>query len=270
MNTDQGSAPLRNNSASLRKALSILMRFGDDPSGEGYTITQLSRDLDLNKSTIVRLMQPLLETHFLEPGEAPGSYRLSWRNARLGQTYLASVRPDRDMHQVLLDLSSRTTETSHLVRAATPYVVYIDKVDSPHSVRMVSRIGNTQAMYSTSVGKCILAHADEEAVQAVLAEGMPARTPATITTEEELRKELALIREQGWAIDDVENEDGIRCVAAPVFDAEGRCSHAISTSGPVSRVPRERVPQLVPLVTAAAADISRRMGAPADRIRGAS
>lgn len=261
MSTASPASP-RNNSASLRKALAILQRLGDDPGGEGLTITQLAADLDLNKSTVTRLIQPLLETSFVEQAPDTSAYRLSWETARLGQAYLAGVRPDRDMQKTLHELSQATRETVHLVRAAAPHVVYIDKVDSPHAVRMFSRIGSTQPMYSTSVGKCILAHADEGTIRTVVDAGMPARTPTTITTEQQLRDELARIREQGWAIDDVENEDGIRCVAAPIFDSSGGCTHAMSISGPISRVPKDRVPELVPLVTAAAAEISRRMGAP--------
>lgn len=250
----------RNNSASLRKALAILQYLGDDTVGEGRTISQISDALELNKSTVTRLLQPMTESFFIEQIPPSGGYRLSWETARLGQAYLAGVRPSQDMHQLLADLSEATSETVHFVRAATPYVVYIDKVDSPHAVRMFSRIGNTQPMYSTSVGKSILAFDTEEAVRTVVDAGMPRRTDTTITTEAALREELARVREQGWAIDDVENEDGIRCVAAPVFDASGGCTHAISVSGPLSRVPRSRVPELSLLVTQTARDISRRMG----------
>ncbi|MGO3147010.1 MAG: IclR family transcriptional regulator [Leucobacter sp.] len=259
MNVNTLTQP-RNNSASLRKALSILRYLGEDIEGEGRTITQISEALDLNKSTVTRLLQPMSEMFFVEQVPTSTAYRLSWETARLGQAYLAGVRPSQDMHLLLADLSSATAETVHFVRAATPHVVYIDKVDSTHAVRMFSRIGNTQPMYSTSVGKSILAFDTEDAIQAVFEAGMPARTDTTITTEADLRTELELIRKQGWAIDNVENEDGIRCVAAPVFDASGDCTHAISVSGPITRVPMSRVPELAALVTNTAKDISRRMG----------
>ncbi|MCM3658710.1 IclR family transcriptional regulator [Agromyces mediolanus] len=251
----------RNNSSSLRRALAILLQLGEDRSGEGYSLAELGELLQLNKSTILRLMQPMIEEHFIEAGDSQGHYRLSWRSAQLGQSYLNAVSIDRDMHDVLIQLSRASQETTHLVRAALPRVVYIDKVDSPLAVRMFSRVGNTQPMYSTSVGKAILAQLDEAAVHAVLEAGMPRRTPRTITDEAALRHDLALTRERGWAIDDVENEDGIRCVAAPVFDQHGQCSHAISLSGPVSRVTSERVPELSALVVASANEISRRLGA---------
>lgn len=260
MTRSESQTPQRNNSASLRKALTILMHLGEDHAADGLTAAQLSRELEINKSTVLRLLQPLLDSHFVEFSDF-GAYRLSWQNARLGQGYLAGIRVDLDMHSVLVNLTSTTRETSHLVRAAAPDVVYIDKVDSPLSVRMFSRVGNTSPMYSSSVGKCILAFANEDVITSVMAEGMPARTPATITTEDGMREELAIIRQQGWAIDDIENEDGIRCVAAPIFDSEGSAQYALSISGPVSRVTTERVPELVPVVQTAATDVSQRLGA---------
>lgn len=252
--------PPRNSSASLRRALSILLCFGDDTSGRGLTVSEVGEALGLNKSTVSRLIQPLLSYNFIEAGERPGSYKLSWQNASLGQAYLSSVRADRDMHPVLLSLSSRTRETVHLVRANPPRVVYIDKIDSPHAVRMVSRVGNTQPMHCTSVGKSILAFADESTLDLVIQAGLPRHTAATITNPAELRAELGTIRERGWAMDNVENEEGIRCVAAPIFDADGECSFAISISAPANRITYEKAFQLAPLVTEAAAEVSRRLG----------
>lgn len=257
----------RNNSASLRRALSILLCFGEDPSGQGLTVSEVGEALDLNKSTVSRLIQPLMAYDFIEVGEHPGSYKLSWQNASLGNAYLASVRADRDMHPVLLSLSSSTRETVHLVRASPPRVVYIDKIDSPHAVGMVSRVGNTQPMHCTSVGKSILAFAGEEALKLVIEAGLPRHTAATITNPADLRAELLAVRERGWAMDNVENEEGIRCVAAPIFDADGDCSFAISISAPSNRITYEKAFQLAPLVTEAASEISRRLGGTFNRRR---
>ncbi|HLS02418.1 MAG TPA: IclR family transcriptional regulator [Beutenbergiaceae bacterium] len=257
--TSQSTTP-RNHSVSLRRALAILTHFEAD-NGEGFTVSEISSALEINKSTVSRLIQPLIAHHFLEHGERPNSYRLGWRNANLGQRYLANVRADRDMHTVLLDLTRRTRETTHLVRSTPPMVVYIDKIDSPHAVRMFSRVGNTQPMHCTSVGKSILAHSSEETVESVIATGLPARTPATITTPEELWAELDVIRQRGWAMDNVENEDGIRCVAAPIFDSEGDCNFAVSVSGPVSRITYENAFDIAPSVIEAAKEVSHRLGA---------
>lgn len=251
----------RNNSASLRRALAILLELGSERPDREITIADLSKSLGFNKSTVLRLMQPMIETQFIEHGDNPGSYRLGWRNAYLGQSYLAGMSLERDMHDVLVHLTQQTKETSHLVRHAQTMAIYIDKVDSPLAVRMFSRVGNAQPLHSTSVGKCILAHADESLFRMVFDAGVAKRTPATITSEKAMRTELERIRVQGWAIDDIENEEGIRCVAAPVFDADGNCTHAVSVSGPVSRVTKSRVSDLAPLVVEAAKEISRRNGA---------
>ncbi|AXI80919.1 IclR family transcriptional regulator [Peterkaempfera bronchialis] len=251
---------LRNNSASLRRALSILLQLGEATDGTGYSVAELCAELDMNKSTLLRLVQPLLEARFIE--QLPnGRYRLGWRNAQLGNVYLAGLDLPRSMHDVLQKLASQTRETVHLVVADYPNIVYIDKVDTAHPVRMFSRIGHSAPAYCTSVGKAMLAHATAETVDLVIENGMPARTPRTITTAEGLRAALSRIRKQGYAVDDVEHEEGIRCVAAPVFDQSGACSSAISVSAPAERIPSEKVPELAPLVIAAAHEISTRLGA---------
>ncbi|WP_283135062.1 IclR family transcriptional regulator [Rhizohabitans arisaemae] len=250
----------RNNSASLRRALSILLQLGNDTGGGGYSLVELATELEMNKSTLLRLLQPLTEARFVEQLNS-GHYRLGWRNAQLGQVYLAGVDLHRTMRDVLQQLATQTSETVHLAIADFPSIVYVDKVDSLHPVRMFSRIGNQQPAYSTSLGKAMLAHAPAETVQVVVSNGMPARTSQTITTADGLCAELAAIRERGYSIDDIENEEGIRCVAAPIFDVSGMSSSGISVSGPVERVTRERVSELGPLVIAAANEISRRLGA---------
>lgn len=252
--------PPRNNSTSLRRALSILLCFGEDTSGQGLSVSNISEKLEINKSTVTRLIQPLLSYNFVEEADRPGTYKLSWQNASLGLAYLSSLRADRDMHPVLLSLSETTRETVHLVRATPPRVVYIDKIDSQHAVRMVSRVGNTQPMYCTSVGKAILAFSSAETLEQVIDAGLRRLTAATITDPDDLRMELQQIRDRGWAMDNVENEEGIRCVAAPIFDADGDCNFAISISAPVARITYDKALQLAPVVTEAAAEISRRLG----------
>ncbi|MFJ6141646.1 IclR family transcriptional regulator [Kitasatospora sp. NPDC092286] len=251
---------LRNNSASLRRAISILLQLGDETDGTGYSIAELCERLGLNKSTLFRLIQPLLEARLVEHLPS-GRYRLGRRNAQLGNVYLTGLDLPRSMHDVMQNLAAQTRETVHLVVADFPNIVYIHKVDSPHSVRMFSRIGNSAPVYCTSVGKAMLAHAAPATVDLVIESGMPRHTPRTITTAEDLRSALSEIRQRGYAIDDIEHEEGIRCVAAPVFDHSRACTSAVSVSAPADRLPRERVPELAPLVIAAANEISTRLGA---------
>lgn len=256
--TDLGG---RNNSASLRRALAILLQLGEDSHGEGFTVAELCTLLEMNKSTLLRLLVPLCDARLAEHSPVTGRYRLGWRNAQLGQSYLDSLDLGSSMKDILQKLTADTNETTHLVISDIPEVIYVDKVDSLHAVRMFSRIGNHSPMHCTSVGKAILAFADDAAIEKVVAFGLAKRTPNTRTTEAELRTDLVLIRERGYAVDDVENEPGIRCVAAPIFDRTGAVTAAVSVSGPVARVTRGRVPELGQLVIGAAAAVSERLGA---------
>jgi DNA-binding IclR family transcriptional regulator len=253
---------LRNNSASLRRALSILLRIGEDsPDGRGHTLAGLAGDLDLSKSTLLRLLAPLCEARLVEQVPETGRYRLGWRTAQLGSAYLEQADLPGIARDVLRGLSEQTRETVHLVLADLPDVVYVGKVDSPQPVRMFSRIGTRQPAYCTAVGKAILAHASDSAVQDVIDAGLAARTPRTHTSAAALCADLAAIRARGYAVDDVENEPDIRCVAAPIFDHDGAVTSAVSVSAPASRIGPGQVPGLGALVIAAADEISRRLGA---------
>lgn len=259
--TPPATASTRNNSASLRRGLGILLWLGADGDPGGATLTELADALGMNKTTVLRLLAPLVETRLVEREVTTGRYRLGSRTAQLGQVYLERLDLRGVAHDVLVALTADTGETSHLVIADLPDVVYVDKVDSPHPVRMHSRIGSRQPVYCTGVGKALLAHSGEEAFRQVVAHGMPRRTPNTLTSPGELRAALGAIRARGYAVDEVENEVDIRCVAAPAFDHTGAVACAVSVSGPAGRVTAERVSDLGALVTAAAATISQRLGA---------
>lgn len=262
MGVAASEAGVRNNSASLRRALGILLRIGEDSvDGRGHTLAGLAADLDLNKSTLLRLLAPLCEARLVEQVPETGRYRLGWRTAQLGSAYLEQADLPATARDVLRGLNEETRETVHLVIADLPEVVYVGKVDSPQPVRMFSRIGNRQPAYRTAVGKAILAHAGDAAVQRVIDAGLPPRTPRTHTTAAALRADLARIRSRGYAVDDVENEPDIRCVAAPIYDHEGAVGSAVSVSAPATRLGLDQVPQLSALVIAAADEISRRLGA---------
>lgn len=251
----------RNNSSSLRRALDILFHLAGPTAASGMTLSELAEDLSVNKSTASRLLAPLTEARLVERDESTGGYRLGSRTAQLGQIYLERLDLRAAARESLIGLVEATGETVHLVIADLPEVVYVDKFDSPQSVRMYSRIGNRMPAYSTSVGKAILAHANENAVAAVIDHGMPRRTDTTHTTAQGLRADLAVIRELGYAVDNSENEPDIRCVAAPIFDHNDVVTSAISASGPANRVTPERESHLGVLVISAADRISRLLGA---------
>jgi DNA-binding IclR family transcriptional regulator len=251
----------RNNSSSLRRALSILLFLAEDHGHPlGATLTDLAVGLGLSKSTVLRLVAPLREVRLVDQDAESGRYQLGPQNALLGQLYLERLDIRRTAAPHLQQLAQEVRETVHLVAFDPPEIVYIDKVESPQAVRMHSRIGGRQPAYCTATGKLFLTHVAEDVLEQVVAAGMPARTPNTITTPDRLRTELAAIRERGYAVDDVENEPDIRCVAAPVFDHNGAVTTALSVSGPASRITPERVTEVGELVAETARAISRRLG----------
>jgi DNA-binding IclR family transcriptional regulator len=251
----------RNRSGSLRRALAILEALIEPSArGSGLSLTELAAATGLNKATLLRLSEPLVETSLVSR-DGRGRFALGVGALRLGEAYLAGVDLRGAARPVLEELAAETGETAHLVVFDEPYVVYLDKVDSPSAVRMHSRIGGRMPLYCTAAGKAMLAWLPDEVVERVLALPTPGRTPSTLTSAAAVRKDLQLIRERGWSLDDVENEPEIRCVGAAVFDRSGAVVAACSLSGPDQRITPARARELGPRIRAAADAIGRRLGA---------
>jgi DNA-binding IclR family transcriptional regulator len=211
---------------------------------------------------VLRLLAPLRDARLVELAPDSGRYRLGPRCAYLGEIYLDRLDLRTLAHGVLQQMVEQTGETAHIVTFDFPEMVYIDKVEGASTVRMFSRIGSRQPAHCTAVGKAFLAFSAEQTTERVIAAGLPSRTPNTIVDPEELRLELARVRERGWALDDVENETELRCIGAPVFNHSNQVVAAVSISGPAARVSRDRAEELGPRVKACAAEISRRLGRP--------
>ncbi|MQA96300.1 MAG: helix-turn-helix domain-containing protein [Streptosporangiales bacterium] len=241
----------------LVKGLALVDLISEHPSG--LRLGDVTERAGLPKGTALRLLDTL-QAHHLVRVDADGRYRLGPRCAAWGTAFLDGVELRslaRDLLERMVELSS---ETCHLGVEDGGRVLYLDKVDSPHSLRMVSRVGGTMPLHSSGLGKAMLPHLPAEFIDGVLAGGLERRTENTIVDPEALRRELARVRDQGYAVDDVENEEGVRCVAAPVFDHQGRVAAAISVAGPAHRMTRGRIDTLSPKLMAAARELSQRLG----------
>jgi len=261
MNVDL--TPRRNSSASLRRALAILDYVRSRPADSGgASLTQLAEGVGVNKSSVLRLSAPLVEAGLLTRDARTGRFRLGPAALSLWQAYLDQMDLRSVASEHLRGLMRRTGHTCHLVLLDGHDVVYADKVENTTTVRMASRIGSRRPAYRTAVGKAILAFSPADLVEDVIAAGLPAATPRTVTDPEVFTEELRRVRERGYAIDDRENEPEVRCVAAPVFDHNRDPVAAISVSSLASRLPAARVRELGPQVAAVAARISDDLGAP--------
>jgi IclR family acetate operon transcriptional repressor len=258
----------RNQSSSLRRALDVLAAIAlACESGSLPNLTEVAANSGVNRSTVSRLLQPLIDVRLVEQDAETDRYRLGPHTARLGQIYLQHLEVNDVAGPVLQALVDESQETAHLgVRDETD-VVYVDKHESPLSVRTGSRIGSRQPLYSTAMGKVLLAYAARPVFDAMVRKGLPRRTATTITDPDALRAEIDRVRADGYAIDDQENELGIRCIGVPVFDHRGAVVAAISLSGPATRMTVERLKELSPFVMSAAAGVSRRLAAPEEVVR---
>lgn len=246
-------------SRTVDRALAVLLEVGERGS-DGLSLAECAAVLGFSKPTTHRVLRTLTARGFLRADRERGVYTLGVASLRLGMDFLVQLDVRREALPLLRELADETGETVHLGVLEGSDVVYVEKVESRHAVRMFSRIGHTMPAYSTGVGKAILAFLPPEALDAALPERLVARRPRTITDPAALRAQLAEIRGRGYSIDDCENEEGIRCVGAPVLDHAASVVAAISVAGPETRVTQERVPDLGGLVSAAALALSLRLG----------
>lgn len=253
------SAPRRTLS-SVTTAARLLKQFS--PSRRELGVTELAGQLGVAKSTVHRLLVTLEAERLIEQNPETGRYRLGLAVFELG----AAASSPSDLHQaVLLPMSVLRVRTGETVQTAVldgREVVYVERLESPHTLRLFLTIGQRNHAHCTGTGKCLLAHLDA-AVLGRLLNGweLVARTPATITDHAELRRELKRIRSQGYAVNDHESEPGVLSMAAPIMDATGRVVAAMSVAGPADRIEPRRH-EVTRLVIEAAAMASSRMSWP--------
>ena len=151
-------------------------------------------------------------------------------------------------------------ESSNLATLDRNAVVYIEQVPAPRMVRMFTEPGNRVPPHATGTGKVLLAYHGEEVAESVIQQtGLVRFTPHTVTDPRRLRQELAAIREQGYAVDSEEMEEGVRCLAAPVFGPDGKILAAMSVSGPAGRLNEARLEELIPHIKRIAGEFSRNL-----------
>ena len=242
----------------VAKALSILDRLAAY-SEAGASLMELSASLKMPKSSTHRYLATLLDLRLAER-VGDERFRLGTKVIELAGSFLASSELQKDSEAILNEIAEVSGETTHLAVPSGTEVVYIAKVEGRHTLGMFSHIGARLPMHCTALGKSILAFSSPDRIQDVLPELSKPRTPNTITSEKALRDELDLIRLQGFAIDNEENELGIRCTGAPILDYTGKAIAAMSISGPRDRMDQARCLELGPLLREAALRISRRKG----------
>lgn len=225
-------------------------------------IMELSGSLGYHKSTTHRLVNSLVCMGYIRQDEESLKYSLSLKFLDIGSKILEQTNMASLIHPSLKKLSEQTGETVHLVRREGTEAVYIDKVESNvSSIRMVSRVGSRVPLYCSGVGKALLAELSDEEIREVWeASDIRRLTPYTITSLDELMARMKTVRAAGYAIDDEENEEGVRCVAVSLPDYHKEPVYALSISAPVGRMGQERMEELERDVLAFKQELAKTLG----------
>ncbi len=244
---------------SVDRALKIIQYVSKEKEGLG--VTELASLLDINKSSVYKLLSTLVEHGFIEQDQETKKYRLGYKYLELSSILLDSIDLRTEAKPYLKKLEQLTNEVIHLVVYDQGEIVYIEKLEGNETLRTHSKIGRRAPIHCTSVGKVILAHLPEHERQALIEKfGLPKHTENTITNREQFLKELKKIYELGYAVEKEENEIGVSCIAAPIFDHRGNVTAAVSISAPSIRMTDERLTQLRPVIMDVGKQISRRLG----------
>ncbi|MEH6942252.1 IclR family transcriptional regulator [Bacillus sp. JJ722] len=244
---------------SVSRALDIITILSLKKGGLG--VTEIASQIDINKSSVYRILSTLVQYGYVEQDPDTGRYKLGYKFLEISSKLLESIDLRTEAQPFLKELENETNEVIHLVVYDQGEVVYIEKLEGNELLRMHSRVGKRAPMHCTSVGKAILAHLPTNVVSTILHQkGMPVHTDRTITDKEEFMKELVKVKENGCAYDLEENEYGITCIAAPIFDHLGKVIAAVSISGTTIRMTDQRLEQLQKRMIQVGKQISIRLG----------
>ena len=224
-------------------------------------VSEIAAKTGLHKSTAHRILMALEYNDIIGQNQETGNYYLGMKLFKLGNQATARIQLREVAKPYLIQLMEETKETVHLAVLDEKQVLYLEKVEGPHALRMPSRVGRRIPTYCTSLGKAMLSCLEAEQVKEHLqGPRLKAYTPNTIKNVEGLLKDLARIRLRGYAMDNEEIELGLRCVGAPIRDYSGCMVGAVSVAGPSARLSLEKLPWLGAKVINVVASISRDLG----------
>ena len=229
---------LQHPTRALTRGLRIIDILASSP--DGLPLTEIARKAGLSKSSTHRLLQTLVQESFATQDGDSSRYRLSLKLISLSSNLIAGLGLDQLVRPLLEELSQATKQTIHLALWDSSVAVYAQKIDPPGIIRMYSQVGKRVPMYCTGIGKAILAFLPKErAKEVIAAEALRPHTPNTITKPRALLEHLTLIRARGYALDEEEHEEGIRCIATPLLDRQNQVLGAVSITTLAFRIDKE-------------------------------
>lgn len=252
--------PAESTSTAVERALSILESVAE--SSRGMTNSGLSRRLNIPKSSASYILRVLEKRDYLRR-DTDGRYRLGLKLMSLIGGAMTHLDVREIARPVLKDFlqKSRLPE-AHLAVLDNGRAVYIEKEEAETSfIKMDIWVGHRLPVHTTAIGKILVAFLpDEEILRILELRGMEKKTKRSITNPQKILREAERVRKYGFAVDDEENAEGVRCIAAPIYDVHGKVIAALGTSSIILHIDEAHLPKIVELVKKAAAQVSRGMG----------
>jgi IclR family transcriptional regulator, acetate operon repressor len=229
---------------------------------DGITLTELSAHLGQSAATMYRVLVTLEQRRYVETSPERQEWFVGPEAFRLGSAFVRRTNIVERSRSVMRDLMTRTGETSNLGIEREGHVLFVSQVESHETIRAYFPPGARSPLHASGIGKALLSAFDEERLAALIKATTFTRfTDKTIATADRLREEVLATRQRGYSFDDEERTIGMRCVAACILNSHSEAVAGISVSGPTPRMPDARIREIGLLVTEAAREISRRLGA---------
>lgn len=243
--------------ASVARAMDLLIILGKNPQDMG--VTELSKLLGVQKSTVHSLLQTLLDKGFVQQTEH-GRYSLGVKLIELGNLCAERLDVWSAARPVMTQLADEIGEIVLLAVLSHGEPIIVEKVEPQRPFLIIPKLDFTIAIHSTSVGKVLLAYAKDEVIRQVIDSGLQKYTPCTITDPQKLYDELEKVRTNGYALCCNETIEGVTCIAAPVFTARNNVVAALSLSSATSILTKDRYHYAISMLKQKAAEISKKLG----------
>lgn len=244
---------------SLTRALTLLQRLSE--ADMGLTLSEIAGSVGLPVSTVHRLLNSMRQAEFVDYDEQQSLWSIGVNAFIIGNAYLKKRDFVAQARPFMKQLVAKTGETCNLAILEGDSHVFVAQVECTEVMRMVVQLGSRGAVHASGVGKMLLsALPEKDAMDIIRRTGLRAYTANTITSPSAFAKELALIRQRGYAIDDEEQTIGLRCVAANIYNEYGEAVAAISISGPAVRITNDRIPELSAAVMGTVNQITHAIG----------
>lgn len=247
-----------NVSATALKALTVLDFIGEQR--RPLSVLEVAEGICVDRATAYRMLMTLVQAGYVSRDASSKNYRLSFKVLTLARHLMGEDERASHIIAALRTISEATGETVHYSVLERDSAVLVFRAKGTQRVAVDFQIGDRSPLPCTSIGKVLMAYQDMRATEAVIARGLPMVAPKTITDPQRLREELARVRAQGYAYDDLEFAPDMRCVAVPVFEKGGEVPGGIAISGPSSRFDLTRLDWLRDVALAHATDLSRTLG----------